>query len=112
MAEGHVLGKIKSYTTEPLDYWRSQRVGNGGLKVLATYGSFPSKSEFVHPKHVPHQAQWARFRLESKLRLIGFTIPTELHKNTHNKTGEFYDKNTFYVVFLDRDHKFFLTEKK
>ncbi len=107
-----LLGKIKSYTTKPLDYWRNQRAGNSGLKVLAIYGSFPSKSDFAHPKHVPHQAQWARFRLGSKLRLIGFTIPTELHKTTHNKTGELYDKNTFYVVFLDRDHKFYLTEKK
>lgn len=107
-----LLGKIKDYTTKPLDYWRHQRVGNSGLRMLAIYGVFPSKSDFVHPKYVPHQAQWGRFRLGSKLRLVGFTIPAELHKTPHKKTGEFFDKNTFYVVFLDRDHKFYLTEKK
>ncbi len=107
-----LLEKIKEYTTKPLDYWRSQRAGKSGLKVLAIYGKFPPKSDFTHPKHIPHQAQWGRFRLGSKLRLVGFTIPTELHKSLHKKTGEFFDKNIFYVVFLDRDHRFYLTEKK
>lgn len=100
-----LLGKIKDYTAKPLDYWRHE-------KVLVIYGRFPPKSEFVHPKHIPHQAQWGRFRLGSKLRLPGFTVPSEFHKTLHNKTGEFFDKNTFYVVFFDRDHKFYLTEKQ
>ena len=107
-----LFGKLKDYTTKPLDYWRNERAGNSGLKVLAIYQDFPPKSESVHPKHVPHQAQWSRFRLGRKLRLVGFTIPTKLHKTLHKKTAEFFDKNTFYVVFLDRDHKFYLTEKK
>ena len=107
-----LLGKLKDYTAKPLDYWRNERAGNSGLKVLAIYGGFPHKSDFVHPKYIPHQAQWGRFRLGSKLRLVGFTIPTELHRTSHKKTGEFFDKNTFYVVFLDRDHKFYLTGKK
>lgn len=105
-----LLGKIKDYTAKSLDYWRQQRAGNSWMLLI--YGGFPPKSDFVHPKHVPHQAQWGRFRLGSKLRLVGFTIPTELHKTLHKKTGEFFDKNTFYVVFLDRDHKFYLTAKK
>ena len=111
-----LLGKIKEYTTKPLEYWLNQRAGGSGLTVFVIYGSFPSKSDFVHPKHVPHQAQWGRFRLGSKRRLVGFTIPAELHKTLHKtphkKTGEFFDKNTFYVVFFDRDHKFYLPEKK
>ena len=107
-----LLDKIKNYTTKPLDFWRNQRVGNSGLRMLAIYGGFPPRSDFVYPKHIPHQAQWGRFRLGSKIRLVGFTIPTELHKTLHKKTGEFFDKNTFYVVFFDRDHKFCLTEEK
>ncbi len=107
-----LLGKLKDYTTKPLDYWRNKRSGNSGLKVLAIYGGFPPKSNFVHPKHVPHQVQWGRFRLGSKLRLVGFIIPAELHNTLHKKTGEFFDKNIFYVVFLDRDHKFYLTENR
>lgn len=107
-----LLRKLKDYTTKPLDYWRNERAGNSGLKVLAIYGSFPNKSDFVPPKHIPHQAQWGRFRLGSKLRLVGFTIPTQLHRTSHRKTDEYFDKNTFYVVFFDRDHKFYLPEKK
>jgi hypothetical protein len=107
-----LLGKIKEYTTKPLDYWKQERVGSGGLKILEIYGGFPPKSKFIHPKYVPHQAQWGRFRLGSKIRLVGFTIPTDLHNTPHKKTGEFFDKNTFYVVFFDRDHMFYLTEKK
>lgn len=105
-----LLDKIREYTQKSLEYWKNERVGKGGLKVLSIYGGFPVKSDFTEPKSVPHQAQWGRFRLGSKLRLIGFTIPTELHKKAHATTGEYYDKNTFYVVFLDRDHKFYLSE--
>ena len=107
-----LLGKLKDYTTKPLDFWLHQRVGKGGLKMLVIYGGFPQKSDFVTPKYIPHQAQWGRFRLGSKFRLVGFTVPTDLHKKPHIKTGEFFDKNTFYVVFLDRDHKFYPTERK
>jgi hypothetical protein len=106
-----LLEKLKNYTTKSLDYWRNERAGGGGLKVLEIYEGFPLKSEFDEPKSISHQAKWGRFRLGWKIRLVGFTIPTELH-NTLHKTGEFFDKNTFYVVFLDRDHKFYLTEKK
>ena len=58
-----LLAKFKDYTTEPLDYWLHQRVGKAGLKMLAIYGGFPLKSDFVHPKNIPHQAQWGRFFL-------------------------------------------------
>ena len=106
-----LFGKLKDYTTKPLDSWGRERVGKTGLTVLAIYGKFPNKSEFVCPAHVPHQVQWARFRLGYKLRLIGFIVPGEFHKTVHPKTNEIFDKNTFYVVFLDQDHKFYLTEK-
>ena len=102
-----LLGKIKDYTTKPLDHWKRERVGRKGSTVLAIYGNFPSHSHFKRPKYIPHQAQWGRFRIGSELRLVGFIIPTTLHKTLHIKTGEFFDKNTFYVVFFDRDHKFY-----
>ena len=107
-----LLSKLKEYSTKPLEYWQQQRVGGGGLKILAIYGGYPHKSCFLQPGHIPHQAQWARFRLGSKMRLIGFTLPAERHGTTHAVTHERFDKNTFYVVFLDRDHQFYSTEKK
>ncbi len=107
-----LLGKLKDFTTQSLDSWRQQRAGKGGLKILEIYGDFPLKSKFVRPKYIPHQVQWGRFRLGYETRLAGFVIPPDLHKTPHNITGEFFDKNTFYVVFLDQGHKFYLTERK
>ncbi len=107
-----LFAKLRDYSKKTLQTWCQQRVGKTGLTVLAIYGGFPAKSSFTHPKHVPHQAQWGRFRIGSKRRLIGFTVPPELHKTFHKNTNEFFDKNTFYIVFLDNNHKFYHTEKK
>lgn len=107
-----LFDKLKDYSKKTLQDWCQQRVGRTGLTVLAIYKGFPAKSSFTHPKHVPHQAKWGRFRIGSKRRLIGFIVPPELHKTLHKKTNEFFDKNTFYIVFLDNNHKFYSTEKK
>ena len=109
-----LLDKIKNYTKEPLSYWRNERAGAGGLKVLTHYEQFPKRSDFKHPPHVPHDVIWSRFRLANKVRLIGFIIPDSFTGKTYNdeKGNEYqYDSNTFYVVFLDKDHKFFHTEQ-
>lgn len=109
-----LLDKIKNYTKEPLSYWRNERAGSGGLKVLTNYEQFPKKSDFSHPPHVPHDVVWSRFRLSNMVRLIGFVIPGNISGSTYTdpKGNQFqFDSNTFYVVFLDRDHKFFQTEQ-
>lgn len=101
--------KLKEFSKLPLAYWENQRCGAGGLNVLCFYGAFPSKTEFTYPKEVPHQACWGRFRLGNKVRLIGFKIPSEYQAKLHTKTGKAFDTNTFYVVFLDREHRFYKT---
>lgn len=106
-----LLEKLKHYTASSLDYWRNQRVGGGGLKVFEVYGNFPKRSEFTHPKHVPHDVQWARFRLENMVRLIGFVIPRGIECKKDVVLKEAFDSNTFYIVFLDKNHKFYLTEE-
>ncbi|MEI7184046.1 hypothetical protein ACIPSR_14390 [Pectobacterium sp. CHL-2024] len=105
-----LLGKLKNYSNSPLEYWRNKRVGSGGLKVFEIYGSFPARSEFTHPKHVPHDVSWARFRMESSVRLVGFVVPRGYQCPATLKLSEPFDNNTFYVVFLDKGHKFYLTE--
>ncbi len=107
-----LLDKLGDYSAKTLNQWSRERAGGSGLTVLAIYGGFPPKSHFTQPKHVPYQAQWGRFRLGSKIRLVGFTVPGDLHRQSHPVTNELFDKNTFYVVFLDKDHKFYITEKK
>ena len=108
--------KIKDYTHEPLMYWCNERVGKGGLTVLAYYNEFPKKSDFKHPPHVPHDVTWARFRLGSKVRLVGFVLPEDVcrAKSKVTNEGSFYpyDSNTFYVVFLDKNHRFYQSEDK
>ena len=107
-----VLQKVKSFTRFKLSHWLHERAGSGGLKVFSIYGKFPAKSDFVHPKSVPHDVSWARFRLDNMTRLIGFVISQEKLR-AEDFSEEFpYDLNTFYVVFIDRDHRFYKTEQK
>ncbi len=100
-----LLEKLKNYCKETIEHWKRERVGGGSNHVLEIYGSFPisSKTDFKHPKFVPTDVAWARFHLENRKRLIGFVLPSDecTLKNICN--------NTFYVVFLDRDHRFYKT---
>lgn len=105
-----LIDKLRSYSKEPLRYWQNQRVGKKG-NVLEVYGTFPTKSDFEHPRNVPHQALWARFRLEWDVRLIGFILPSEFSNKPQGTTSWNFDCNTFYVVFFDDGHRFFLTGK-
>lgn len=100
-----LLHKLKDYSRESLSYWVTQR-------VFVIYGAFPRNSKFTHPRHIPHQAQWARFRLESAVRLVGFILPEGYNETRHEGTKKLFDCNTFYVVFLDENHQFYLTEQK
>ena len=106
-----LLNKLKNYGEQPLKYWltQAQRVGKRSHNVLEIYGRFPLKSAFKHPKHVPHQVQWARFRIENLVRLVGFVVPSNYEGQPHLKTKMQFDCNTFYAVFLDKDHQFYIS---
>ena len=101
-----LINSLKEFSRSSLEYWETQ----GPRFVI--YNKFPTRTEFKHPQHVPHQVRWGRFRLGSRFRLVGFTIPSSLHSTPHHKTKKLYDKNTFYIVFIDRDHLFWKTEKR
>jgi hypothetical protein len=53
------------------------------------YKSFPPTSEFKHPAHVPQDADWYVMHIEGLPCIAGHMV-----------------KNLFYLVFLDKDHKF------
>lgn len=94
--------KLKWYSSDSKLHWQKTSLGHGGLHCLEVYGDFPSGSAFTYPKHIPAGVQWARFRLEGDMRLIGFfidkdDIPKEDEPFTH----------IFYVVFLDAYHQFY-----
>ncbi len=109
-----LMDKLKEYTRESLSYWKNKEIGTGrrGGKgkrqsCLEIYGDFPKNSGFSHPAHVPEDVSWARFRLDNKTRLAGFVIPDRL-SGSNDTSGKQYDTNTFYVVFLDESHQFYL----
>lgn len=66
-------------------------------KKFTIYGDFPpsDKTEFTHPDHVPEDAEWARIHTTGVRCLIGHIV-----------------SNTFYLVFLDAEHKFWISEKR
>lgn len=100
------FSKLRSYSKHPLSYWQQQAVGSHKNHILEIYGAFPRKSGFNHQAHVPSDVDWARFRLDGKKRLIGFTIP-----KSYCTAESHFDNNTFYIVFLDLEHKFYLAKK-
>jgi hypothetical protein len=94
----NLVNKLKEYGRESLEYWSTQPVGKSGT-VFSIYGAFPSKSDFTHPRHVPHQAEWARFRIDWATRLCGFTIPRGYHGKTH-KGSVMIHLDIFYNNFV------------
>ena len=103
-----LLKKLVSFSGKSLNEWSTENAGGNGLTVYSRYGDFPKSSDFKHPTHVPHDAMWGRFRLGNKYRLVGFVITDIL--NNICKDGFCYEKNTFYVVFIDKEHKFYKKE--
>jgi hypothetical protein len=106
-----LLDKLKHYSRQPLMHWKCETIGKGNGHVLEVYDKFPNHSKFKHPKHIPYDVLWARFRLESDARLVGFVIPDSLHDTMEAKATFRFDKNTFYVVFLDPNHQFYPSKK-
>ena len=101
-----LLEKLRDYTREDKKYWLNQRVGGGGLKILEIYGEFPRNTDFEYPKHVPEKVKWARFRMESAMRLVGFFV------NEDDAEKFCLSTDIFYIVFLDKDHRFYKMENK
>ena len=66
-------------------------------QILKNYSKvdFPPKSKFVHPKHVPAGVTWCVMHLQGKEVVAGYIR-----------------NNVFYIVFLDKDHEFWPTNKK
>jgi len=109
-----LLTKLKAFSEDSLEKWATKKLGNSVGHVLEVYDYFPNmdKTDFIEPKNIPIEVKWARFRLDSNTRVVGFVVSDEYHDRAHERTGVRFDKNTFYVVFLDANHKFYKTEKK
>lgn len=102
-----LFDKLKEYSKFPLAHW--ENVIQGGYPLFVQYSHFPTNTEFEKTKSIPHQAIWSRFRLEGDSRLIGFVLPSEYDNKEQNQSNYRFDTNTFYVVFLDEHHRFYIT---
>lgn len=63
--------------------------------TFKAYKQFPPRSDFKHPGSVPPDARWASMHLSGKVCVAGHIV-----------------QNIFFVVFLDQDHRFWITEKR
>lgn len=82
-------------------YHISQLEADGKLTL---YRAFPSSSEFVIPEGLEN-------KLGCKKDDINWGVIKSIGGQKPRIAGFLY-KNVFYVVYLDRDHKFCLTKKK
>lgn len=79
------LRSINAFTIE-------EALSNQTIKL---YNSFPKSSDFLHPKHIHEAVKWGTIRIKGKERVCGYL-----------------EDNIFYVVFLDKDHRFWISNKK
>lgn len=56
---------------------------------------FPPDSGFKYPKHVPDGVKWASMHIQGKECIIGH-----------------FEDNIFHIVFLDKNHEFWISKKK
>jgi len=82
-----MLDKLKEYSRKTV-----MEAGKAGFKI---YGSFPPDSSFRHPKHIAEDAVWASLHIQGKECIAGHLID-----------------NIFYIVFLDKEHKFWPSKLK
>lgn len=105
-----LLGKLKHFSAKPLAHWEITPVGRSDGNYLENYKAYPKRSAFTKPPSVPHDVEWARFRIDRSIRLAGFVVPHSLN-NKFNKDERYrYCSNTFYVVFIDLEHGFYQTK--
>ena len=65
-----------------------------GLIKIYPKNTWPNESEFTPPKHVQPE-KWASMHVQGKPCLIGF-----------------FEDNILHIVFLDKEHRFWITGKK
>ena len=58
-------------------------------------GTWPENTDFKHPHHVPQDVRWSSMHVKGKPCVIGY-----------------FEDNIFHIVFLDKEHEFWKTEKK
>lgn len=66
-------------------------------KQIKIYGGFPERSDFEIPRYITHDVEWG--------------IIKKVGGQMSGVAGYIMD-DTFYIVFLDKNHRFWITDKK
>lgn len=108
-----LLNKLKEFSRNSRQDLENMYVGSGKHRysLLAVYKDWPKETDAERPKYIPQDVDWARFRLESDFRLCGFFIPKRLDGEEDSRFKVYFDSNTFYVVFIDPNHRFYKMER-
>jgi hypothetical protein len=92
-------GTLKTFLTRLKDLsnlTRDEAINQSQIKI---YGDFPpsDKTDFHHPSHVDINVAWGVIKAigNQKCTVAGYIV-----------------ESTFYVVFLDKDHRFWISTKK
>jgi hypothetical protein len=87
--------KLLSPLLEKLKEFSCKSITEAQKAHFTIYNIFPRKSNFKHPKHITEDAIWASLHIQGKECIAGHII-----------------NNVFYIVFFDREHRFWITEKR
>ena len=75
----------------------NQKMSEATKQTITIYGAFPpsNKTKYQVPSYLNEQIQWGTIHMQGKEVIAGYMI-----------------ENIFSVVFLDKEHKFWISEKK
>ena len=93
-AEGEILECLFERLRDLSKLTRGEAEKQQQIKI---YGNFPPKTDFFHPKHIDEHVAWGVIKAVGgqKGTVAGYIV-----------------ENTFYIVFFDKHHRFWITEKK
>jgi hypothetical protein len=79
------------------DICQLTRIQATNQQIIKEYSKvdFPPNSAFKHPKHVLPDVDWCSMHIQGKECIIGH-----------------FEDNIFHIVFLDKNHEFWITKKK
>lgn len=89
-------GLLSDLFQKLVDISQKDRLTASREKCITVYHSFPPESDFRIPKHIVGNVDWA--------------VIDDVGGQKHRVAGYIID-NVFYIVFLDKDHKFWKMKK-
>lgn len=88
---------LSSFVTRLKELSQLTRAEAEKQQQIKIYGDFPLITDFSHPKHIDPHVSWGVIKSVGGQKgcIAGYIV-----------------ESTFYIVFLDKDHKFWISKKK